>query len=194
MMINKLEKFIVNSPLRAAIQRRYEIPLLLSFAQLPQNAQILEVGCGRGIGLETLKKRSKVAGISGCDIDAEMIEKAKSRIGSDANLWVGSATNLAAPNRFYDAVFVFGVLHHIKNWQAAIREIKRVLKPGGIIYLIEYYKPLICHPIVKTFLDHPQTNRFDHAELLSALKFDEFQIVKHKNVQNWYGFIAARKH
>ena len=193
MRINWVEKLIVNSPLRAAVQKHHEIPTLLSFAQLPENAAILEIGCGRGVGLEHLSKNSHVSSIAGCDLDQNMVEKAAERLGKGTNLWVGSATNLAAPNAFYDAVFVFGVLHHVKNWPDALREIKRVLKPGGLVYLVEYYRPLICHPIVRNILDHPQKNRFDHTELLSALKMDYFQISGHKNVKNCYGMIAARK-
>lgn len=193
MKINWVEKLLVNSPVRAVAQTRFEIPKLLSMTPLPRNAQILEIGCGRGVGLAELRNHPNVVSVAGCDLDHSMIKKAQKRVGYDVHLWVGSGTSLAAPNTFYDAVFIFGVLHHIQNWQEALKEIRRVLKPGGIVYLIEYYRPLVTHPIVKHVLEHPQKNRFDHHELKAELESIGMRVMKDHHFHNCYGMTTAKK-
>jgi SAM-dependent methyltransferase len=44
----------------------------------------------------------------------------------------GDATHLPLADVSFDAAFLFGVLHHIRQWPAAIAEVYRTLKPGGV--------------------------------------------------------------
>jgi ubiquinone/menaquinone biosynthesis C-methylase UbiE len=46
-------------------------------------------------------------------------------------LELGGAECLPFADQYFDAVFDFGVLHHIPRWQTAVAEIGRVLRPGG---------------------------------------------------------------
>ncbi|MFQ6083608.1 MAG: class I SAM-dependent methyltransferase [Candidatus Aminicenantia bacterium] len=52
---------------------------------------------------------------------------------------VADATDLPFSENSFDAVFAFGILHHIENWQKAISEIYRVLKPGGYFSFEEFF-------------------------------------------------------
>jgi ubiquinone/menaquinone biosynthesis C-methylase UbiE len=47
------------------------------------------------------------------------------------------AARLDWPDNYFDAAFEFNMIHHIHNWQDALREIRRVLKPGGELILEE---------------------------------------------------------
>jgi ubiquinone/menaquinone biosynthesis C-methylase UbiE len=68
-----------------------------------------------------------------------------------------------------DAVFGFGVLHHIPDWQAAMDEIVRVLKKGGIYCFEELYPPLYRNFITRHILLHPLENRFDSETLKKTM-------------------------
>jgi ubiquinone/menaquinone biosynthesis C-methylase UbiE len=47
------------------------------------------------------------------------------------------ASKLDFPDGHFDAVFDFGIIHHIPNWKDCIQELKRVLKPNGEVILEE---------------------------------------------------------
>ena len=68
-----------------------------------------------------------------------------------------------------DAVFGFGVLHHIPDWQAALTEIARVLKTDGVYFIEELYPALYQNFITKRILLHPRYNRFVSRDLKVAL-------------------------
>jgi ubiquinone/menaquinone biosynthesis C-methylase UbiE len=69
-----------------------------------------------------------------------------------------------------DAVFGFGVLHHIPDWQAALSEVARVLKTGGVYFFEELYPALYQNFITKHILLHPKENRFKSHELKKTMK------------------------
>jgi ubiquinone/menaquinone biosynthesis C-methylase UbiE len=58
----------------------------------------------------------------------------------------------------------------VPDWQAAVAEISRVLKPGGRYYLLELYPPVYANPMVRRLLAHPTENRFKSRDLHAALR------------------------
>jgi SAM-dependent methyltransferase len=87
---------------------------------------ILDLGCGDG--QLTLRIASTGARVAGVDVSPEMLAAARSR-GIDAR--EGSAEALPFADRSFDAVFSNAVLHWVRNQDAMMAEVRRVLKPGG---------------------------------------------------------------
>ena len=97
----------------------------------------LEVGCGRGVGVEIILDTFRAAGVVAFDIDPTLVALAARRVEPYADkVWlsVGSATEIQADDSTFDAVFDFGVIHQIDGWRTAVAECARVLKPGGRLY------------------------------------------------------------
>ncbi len=67
---------------------------------------------------------------------------------------------LPYPDAAFDAVFNYGIIHHLENWQQGVAEIARVLRQGGVFYFEEIYPPLYANPLFIRILDHPRENRF----------------------------------
>lgn len=141
MLLNRVEKALMNNPLRAALQRHYEAPLLERLGGRLPGKRALEIGCGRGIGTEIILRRFAAAEVHAFDLDPDMVERARRRLAHAApgrvKLWAGDATRIAAPDAAYDAVFDFGIIHHVPDWRAAVSEVRRVLKPGGRFFFEE---------------------------------------------------------
>lgn len=65
--------------------------------------------------------------------------------GAKARLFVADAENLPFKDNTFDFIYSWGVLHHTPNYQKAIREIHRVLKPDGKFCVMIYNKrSLVC--------------------------------------------------
>jgi len=88
--------------------------------------KILDLGCGDG--QLTSRLASTGANVTGVDASAAMVEAARAR-GVDAV--VGNAEQLPFPNATFDAVFSNAALHWVRDQDAMLAEVHRVLKPGG---------------------------------------------------------------
>lgn len=93
---------------------------------LPLNT-ILVVGCGKGIEAAVLAD-SLNAQVTGIDIETDFNEEAS----KFADLKQGDATRMEFPDGHFDAVYSFHALEHIPDYRQALREIRRVLRPGGV--------------------------------------------------------------
>jgi len=96
---------------------------------------VLDLGCGNGRLLEILKK--KKIEYFGLDASQKLIEIARKKYPQN-RFEVGDILKLPYPDNFFDKVLAIRILHHIpsKEFQLqALQEIKRILKPGGLLIL-----------------------------------------------------------
>src|SRR5690349_3806928 len=134
MLLNAIEKAFLNNPVRRMVQTFYEAPLLLRMTGRLDGKRALEIGCGQGIGMQIILERFGAAKVTGIDLDPEMVKRAQKLTllhPLRAEVSVGDVTSIQSPDGSFDAVFDFGVIHHVPAWEDAIREVRRVLKPGG---------------------------------------------------------------
>ena len=95
---------------------------------------LLDVGCGTGFLIDLLAKR-KNAKYCGVDLSDGMIRVAKGKAIHGAEFIVGSAERLPYPDECFDIVTCSQSFHHYPNPEKAMREARRVLKPGGFYIL-----------------------------------------------------------
>jgi ubiquinone/menaquinone biosynthesis C-methylase UbiE len=172
MKLNWAERWAVNNPLRV-IQQRLEIRWLKRKIDLKPGPVALEVGCGRGAGAGLILREFQPAVLQAMDLDIHMIRRARDYLPPKQreriSFYVGDVLRLPYKDQALDAVFGFGVLHHVPDWQSALREIARVLKIGGTYFLEEIYPSLYQNFITKHILLHPRENRFLSRGLKQAL-------------------------
>ena len=173
MKLNLAEKLLVNNPARALVQRFYEGPLLKELGGRLDDARVLEAGCGQGVGIQILLEQFGAGQVCGIDLDPKQIQRARRRFAGTSNgrvvLAVGSVERLPFPDEFFDAVFNYGMLHHVVQWQAGVAEIRRVLKPSGRFFFEEVTRDALKRWLYRTFLDHPAENRFSEEEFVAEL-------------------------
>jgi ubiquinone/menaquinone biosynthesis C-methylase UbiE len=173
MKLNWVERWVVNNPIRV-YQQRLELFFLKNKFKLNHSASILEIGCGRGAGAVLILNEFRPSLFHAFDVDSSMIYKAKKYLSFEQKkriiLTIADVGQIPYKNQLFDAVFIFGVLHHIPLWRGALTEISRVLKPGGVFVFEELYPPLYQNFITKYILLHPKENRFHSGDLKSALR------------------------
>jgi ubiquinone/menaquinone biosynthesis C-methylase UbiE len=92
------------------------------------HARILDVGTGTGRVSIPLLKRN--ADLIGCDLSLKMMAQLLTKLPS-ARLAQADASQLPFPAASFDAVLTCHVMHLVGPWREALREFRRVLKPGG---------------------------------------------------------------
>lgn len=196
MLLNRVETLLMNNGVRAAIQRRFEARQLRRLGGTTPHGKVLEVGCGRGVGVQIILDVFEADRVDAFDLDPKMVERARRRLARHrgaAQLSVGDVTAISAEDESYDAVFDFGIIHHVPDWPAALREIYRVLKPGGRLFAEEVYERFILHPLWRRLLAHPTENRFDHTRFVNELAGQGFDVVSTSELWGCFGWTIADK-
>lgn len=138
--LNAIELASMDSRLRRWSQRLVELPVfehMLDRAGIDlRGARLLEIGCGNGNGLRLLDRRFAPRALVGIDPMPEQIDRAL-RTPGRAEVRLGDVTRLELADASFDAIFVFGVLHHVPKWTQALAELRRVLVPGGALLIEE---------------------------------------------------------
>ena len=103
---------------------------------LPDGSKILEVGSGPGYLWHQNHLRLKEWDICLSDLSAGMLQEAKTALGSYGGFRyaINDACNIPFPEGTFDAVIANHMLYHLSNIPTALKEIKRVLKPGSCLY------------------------------------------------------------
>jgi ubiquinone/menaquinone biosynthesis C-methylase UbiE len=195
MKLNWAERWAVNNPTRP-IQQYLEVLWIMNRINLRPGARILEIGCGRGAGSCILKKAFHPSVLHSMDLDIRMIRMAGEYLSAKEiegiSFYVGDAASLPYPDETLDAVFGFGVLHHIEDWQAALDEIIRVLKKGGIYVFEELYPSLYQNALTRHILLHPTSNRFRSSDLKQAVQGSGLAMIDYLEVQK-IGILGTAK-
>jgi ubiquinone/menaquinone biosynthesis C-methylase UbiE len=106
-----------------------------------QGRSVLEIGCG--LGTDGARFASAGAIYTGVDLTEAAIDLARRRFAFEnlpGEFRVADAERLEFPDDSFDIVYSHGVLHHTPDTHAAIREVHRVLKPGGRAVVMLYHR------------------------------------------------------
>jgi len=120
------------TPLYLPEQARYDAyPWLYEAAEFAQHSgeRVLEIGCGSGSDLLQFANHGAIA--TGVDITESHLALARQRVGDVATVVHADMLALPFENHSFDYVYSHGVLHHSDQPKEAVREIFRVLRPGG---------------------------------------------------------------
>jgi len=119
--LSKIEFWAMNNAVRRWLQRNVELKVFQRFLKKQNidlnNKAILDAGCGSGYSTEIISKIFNPSKIIAFDLMPEQIKLAQ--------------------KRRTDAVFIFGVIHHVCSWKKALKEISRVLKNRGALLIEE---------------------------------------------------------
>ncbi len=108
--------------------------IFLDWLSLPGNLRWLDVGCGTGVLMELILQRCAPRTISAIDPSTDQIEYAKSRLWAESiDCQVADAKDLPFDDNSFDAAVMALVIAFVGDQQRAIKEMRRVVQPGGTI-------------------------------------------------------------
>lgn len=113
----------------------------------PSHSKILDLGCGTGVSTIVLANMG-FSNVTGIDLSEELIKQAVYLSENPFINWIskrkyypyfytGDIYNLNYLDESVDICFMFGVLHHFKNYHLVVKEVFRVLKKDGIFIIVE---------------------------------------------------------
>ncbi len=110
------------------------VQTIFDWVPVDDDPLILDCPCGRGFYLNMIRRVS-AARLVGCELDPDIIRKAQQNVAHlpDITLTRGNIYHLPFPDASFDSVILSEILEHITDDQAGLREIWRVLKPGGVV-------------------------------------------------------------
>jgi ubiquinone/menaquinone biosynthesis C-methylase UbiE len=119
---------------------------------------IVDVGCGFGRSFKLLQEKFAAHHLIGIDIDPGILAAATARAvrdGVDVDFVQASSSDLPLADHSADLLFCHQTLHHLVSQDGALREFRRVLKPGGILLLAESTRAYIHSWIIRLLFRHP---------------------------------------
>jgi phosphatidylethanolamine/phosphatidyl-N-methylethanolamine N-methyltransferase len=124
------------SPLERAFLRRWRKEL---FSKIPDNSRLLEIGAGTGLNLAHYPGVTYAAAT---ELSSEMINIArKKRVPDKVFLVQSNAEEIPFRDSSFDTAVATLVLCSVERPQNVFKELKRVVKPGGRILLLEHVRP-----------------------------------------------------
>ncbi len=107
----------------------YEEALEILETHAPAKGALLDVGCAMGVFLNMAQKRGWRP--SGVEISSYAVQRAREQY--ELSITQGTLQNAAFPENHFDVVTLWDVLEHLRDPLACLVEIRRILKPGGLL-------------------------------------------------------------
>jgi ubiquinone/menaquinone biosynthesis C-methylase UbiE len=161
------------SVLRSHRWRTAENSASFLLAHLMPGLSLLDVGCGPGTITADLARRLGTGTVVGIDLAEEVVELARDQhptpSGAELSFQVGDVYALDFTDETFDIVFAHQVLQHLGRPVDAVAEMRRVLKPGGLLAVrdADYgaFAWFPADPVLDRWLDvYHQLTAHNHAE------------------------------
>lgn len=121
-------------------QKEWHIPEAAGFAHT-KDLRVLEIGCGLGTdGAQFAQAGAYYTGVDLTDAAVELARKRFELFQLPGTFRTADAEGLDFPNDSFDIVYSHGVLHHTPDTAGAVKEVHRVLKPGGRAIVMLYHR------------------------------------------------------
>lgn len=104
---------------------------------IKNGGNLLDIGCGVGLFLESMIEAARLSWkLYGIDINERLIKEGKARLDQKvSNLYLGRLTTLRLKSNYFDCVTCFDVLEHDDHLESTLKEIKKILKPSGLLLI-----------------------------------------------------------
>lgn len=146
----------------------------------------LDLGCGTGEMLKLILQEDTHKELCGIDLSEKMLAVAKSKLPEQVKLILGDSESLPFSDNAFDVVYCNDSFHHYTAPQNVLREVYRVLKPGGTFLMGDCWQPLVGRAIMNFYMRHSKEGDvkiYSEAEMVSMLS-ERFRDVSWERIGN----------
>ena len=147
--------------------------------QIHSNELIIDMGSGTGDIAKNIKEKIPSTSIISVDLNLKMLEFSQKKLAkiSKKIFWINSnAETLPFSDNLFDKYIISFCLRNITNIEKALYEAKRILKPGGIFYCLEFSTPR--SPIVKILYNLYKSNIIPNIGKYAANNKDAYRYLE----------------
>ena len=131
--------------LTGVVEKQFRKRIYLKFLPLKDDQKVLDICCANGFGTGILASTFPACSIDALDLNPQMITVARRNNAHIKNIHfqVADCTHLPFPDNSFDMLTAFLALHELPTnlLGSAMKEITRVLKPGGFLFVFELNTP-----------------------------------------------------
>lgn len=126
---------ILTKELDPAFRRRAKF--IADNLDIQEKMKVLDAGCGRGFYVKLLNHLYSNIEIQGVDIEPTYLDEIHGLNDNSNKVDISkqSLSNLEFPDNYFDRIILSEVLEHVPDQKAVLDELKRILKPGGSIFI-----------------------------------------------------------
>ncbi|QJR35458.1 class I SAM-dependent methyltransferase [Gemmatimonas groenlandica] len=173
--------------------------LAASRLELTPNEWLLDVGCGTGALLEQLHRRAPSARLIGVDATVGMLLRARARLAPAVLLVESTGEALPLADASVQSVVSTSALHYMEDAPRALREMHRVLAPGGRLVIVDWCADFLTMRALDVALrvfDRAHTQTFTSAavqRLVAGANFERINVAREKIDRFWGLFVLIAR-
>ncbi|WP_405142620.1 class I SAM-dependent methyltransferase [Sphaerisporangium sp. NBC_01403] len=160
-------------------------PRLASTPFLPAPASLLDIGSGPGEYLAAIAKEEPLAGyrVQGVEPAPQLLARARSNF-PEYDFRQGTAYATGEPDSSHDVVTAHFLFVHLRSLDLALLEMRRILRPGGLLYVVDvndasFSAPEVIHRVIKAYDRNYVGDRLIMNDLPNRAGEFGFQLVRH---------------
>jgi len=151
-------------------------------AKVGKVGHALHIACGNGSATALILRHFAAERMSAVDRDSEAVAVAQRERPSDGiDYSVQDVRALDFADDSFDTIFDLADLHNFADWDQGLAEVRRVLKPGGLLILEEITRETFAHGagrVFKALTDHPYDSMMTIEGLKEHLVQNGFEILR----------------
>ncbi len=169
---------VLEDPERDGWQKPHEVIMAL---KLTGNETVADIGAGSGYFSNRLAHHARR--VFAVDVDAALLGISLKNAPQNVTPVLASPDDPRLPDGASDLIFFCDVIHHIENRGAYLQQVKRALKPGGRVVVIDFHKkPLKIGP--------PPEMKIDRAEMVKEFEKAGFRLVEEQGFLPYQYFLS----
>jgi SAM-dependent methyltransferase len=186
------EALLENNPLRGCVRELYEVRPLRQATDVGVIPRALHIECKDGRPTALILKHFSITKMSAIDRDGRLIAAARRRSAlGGVEFSTGDVLSLDFADDTFDAVFDLAELHNYADWERGLLELRRVLRPGGLLVLEEISRESFARGagrIFKLLTRHPYDTMFTADVFRDKVRVSGFDVL-HFEERNQFGLL-----